>query len=157
MTKKCYIAYGSNLNIKQMRNRCPNAEIFGAGELDGYELLFKGSKTGAYLTIEKKEGSKVPFGVWKVDALDEKSLDRYEGYPSFYYKTEMQVKVRKFRDDAEVTVNAFVYIMHEDRKIAVPDRYYTNICAEGYEDFNFNFKALDVAFLKSLEVCKHGN
>ena len=54
-------------------------------------------------------------------------------------------------------VKAFVYIMHEDRKIAVPDRYYTNICAEGYEDFNFNFKALDVAFLKSLEVCKHGN
>lgn len=157
MAKKYYIAYGSNLNVKQMLHRCPNAEIFGAGELDDYELLFKGSKTGAYLTIEKKAGSKVPIGVWEVDATDEKALDRYEGYPSFYYKTDMEVKVRKFSDDSEVTIKAFVYIMYEDRKMAVPSRAYTSICFEGFDDFDLDFKAVEIAYEKCLEASKHGN
>ena len=57
-----------------------------------YELLFKGSKTGSYLTIEKKEGSTVPVVIWEVTESDEKSLDRYEGYPIFYYKKEMKLQ-----------------------------------------------------------------
>lgn len=61
--KKFYLAYGSNLNIWQMKHRCPSAEIVGTAEIKGYELLFKGSKTGSYLTIEKAENSSVPVGV----------------------------------------------------------------------------------------------
>ena len=52
--KKYYIAYGSNLNIRQMRNRCPGAKPVGITMIPNYELLYKGSKTGAYLTIERK-------------------------------------------------------------------------------------------------------
>lgn len=66
--KRYYIAYGSNLNIRQMRRRCPSARIIGTAELHGYELLFKGSRTGSYLTIEKKEGSTVPVAAWEVTA-----------------------------------------------------------------------------------------
>jgi hypothetical protein len=40
-----------------MAVRCPGARRIGTGGIDGYELLFKGSKTGAYLTIEKKKGA----------------------------------------------------------------------------------------------------
>ena len=54
MEKRYYIAYGSNLNIAQMRVRCPQARIIGTSEIKDYELLFKGSQTGSYLTIEKK-------------------------------------------------------------------------------------------------------
>lgn len=54
MEKRYYIAYGSNLNIRQMRMRCPGARIMGTSEIEDYELLFKGSQTGAYLTIEEK-------------------------------------------------------------------------------------------------------
>ena len=53
---KYYLAYGSNLNIRQMQMRCPGAKPVGTMVLKGYELLFKGSKTGSYLTIEKKKG-----------------------------------------------------------------------------------------------------
>ena len=53
--KRYYIAYGSNLNVGQMRMRCPHATILGTANLKGWELLFKGSKTGSYLTIEKSE------------------------------------------------------------------------------------------------------
>ena len=78
--KRYYIAYGSNLNVKQMKMRCPGATILGTTKLKNYELLFKGSKTGSYLTIEKKEGSTVPVVIWEVTERDEKYIDRYEGY-----------------------------------------------------------------------------
>ena len=89
--KRYYIAYGSNLNIRQMRIRCPHARVIGTAVIHDYELLFKGSRTGAYLTIEPKEGSEVPVAVWEVTESDEAALDRYEGYPAFYYKKEMAV------------------------------------------------------------------
>ena len=56
MPKRYYIAYGSNLNVEQMHYRCPDARIIGTATLDDWTLLFKGSKTGSYLTIEQKEG-----------------------------------------------------------------------------------------------------
>ena len=40
MEKRYYIAYGSNLNIAQMRVRCPQARIIGTSEIKDYELLF---------------------------------------------------------------------------------------------------------------------
>lgn len=46
MDKRYYIAYGSNLNVYQMRYRCPNARIIGTAIMLNYELLFKGIKTG---------------------------------------------------------------------------------------------------------------
>ena len=78
--KKYYLAYGSNLNVRQMRYRCPTAKPIGITAIPDYELLYKGSKTGSYLTIEKKKGSLVPIVVWEVTAADEKRLDAYEGY-----------------------------------------------------------------------------
>ena len=61
--KKFYLAYGSNLNMKQMQFRCPDARIVGTAEIPNYQLLFKGSKTGSYLTIEPKQGCTVPAAV----------------------------------------------------------------------------------------------
>ena len=97
MKKRYYIAYGSNLNIRQMRMRCPSARIIGTSEIPDYELLFKGSKTGSYLTIEPKEGSRVPVAAWEVSAEDELALDRYEGFPTFYYKKEMLLPIKGIR------------------------------------------------------------
>ena len=54
--KKLYIAYGSNMDEGQMAYRCPTARLLGQTEVEGYRLLFKGSLTGAYATIEPQEG-----------------------------------------------------------------------------------------------------
>ena len=51
MEKRYYIAYGSNLNVQQMRMRCPSARIIGTSVLEDHKLLFKGSKTGSYLSL----------------------------------------------------------------------------------------------------------
>ena len=76
-----YASYGSNLSVRQMLERCPDAIYVGTAELKGWRLLFKGSQSGSYLTIEKKKGRKVPVLVWKVSKRDEKKLDVYEGFP----------------------------------------------------------------------------
>ena len=151
--KKYYLAYGSNLNVRQMRFRCPNAVPVGTATLDGYRLLFKGSKTGAYLTVERHRGSTVPLGVWEVDETDEKNLDRYEGYPAFYYKKSVKLNVRSLYGDREQILDAFLYIMHEERPIGVPSDFYMDTCLEGYDTFYFDPGILLAAYDKSLEVC----
>lgn len=155
--KRYYIAYGSNLNVKQMKMRCPGATILGTAKLKNYELLFKGRKTGSYLTIEKKEGSTVPVVIWEVTESDEKSLDRYEGYPIFYYKKEMKLQYKGIRIGKRRTVNAFVYIMHEENPVGVPSIYYMKTCIDGYDTFYFDKNILINAYKKSMEMCSDEN
>ena len=154
MAKRYYIAYGSNLNIRQMRMRCPSARIIGTGEVPDYRLLFKGSKTGAYLTIEPWTGSSVPVVAWEVSAEDELALDRYEGCPTFYYKAELKLPVKGIRTGKVRSRRVFVYIMHEDRDLGIPSRYYVNTCLEGYSAFGFDEGVLADAFRISLEGCR---
>ena len=151
MKKKCYIAYGSNLNVQQMQMRCPYATVLCTAELEDWELLFKGSKTGSYLTIEPAEGYSVPVAVWEVTPIDEVSLDRYEGFPRFYYKTEMTVKVTGIRSGAKSRRTGFVYIMDENRKAGTPRRYYMDVCRQGYKTFGFDTETLEEALRYSKE------
>lgn len=153
MKKRYYIAYGSNLNIRQMRMRCPSARIIGTSEIPNYELLFKGSKTGSYLTIEPKNGSTVPVAAWEVNAEDEAALDRYEGYPAFYYKTEMTLPIKGIRSGKMRNRKCFVYIMHEDRPLGIPSGYYVATCLEGYDSFEFDEKYLYDAIENSRRDC----
>lgn len=142
MSKRYYIAYGSNLNIPQMRMRCPGARIIGTSVIEDYQLLFKGSKTGSYLTIEPMEGAEVPVVIWEVTETDEKALDRYEGYPNFYYKKEMTLDIKGIRTGKVRRRDAFVYIMHEERELGIPSWYYVNTCLDGYRAFGFDEKYL---------------
>ena len=150
---KYYLAYGSNLNIRQMQMRCPGAKPVGTMVLEDYELLFKGSKTGSYLTIEQCEGGTVPVVVWEVTESDETALDRYEGFPNFYYKTEMELPVKCWKTDKTKTLTAFVYIMHEDRQIGMPTIRYVQTCLEGYRTFRFDENTLYDAIEKSRRYC----
>lgn len=153
MQKRYYIAYGSNLNIRQMRMRCPNATILGTANLTGWELLFKGSKTGSYLTIEECKDGIVPVVIWEVTAPDETALDRYEGFPTFYYKKDIKLKYKGIRTGKRRTVTAFAYIMHEERPIGIPSNFYMRTCLEGYDTFYFDKSILLDAYDKCREVC----
>ena len=80
----------------------------------------------------------MPVVIWEVDKTDEKALDRYEGYPTFYYKKDIKVQYKGVRTGNRRTVTAFAYIMHEERQIAVPSLFYLNTCLEGYDTFYFD-------------------
>ena len=146
MEKRYYLAYGSNLNVRQMMIRCPSARMIGTATIEDYRLMFKGSKTGSYLTIEPEEGCSVPVGVWEVSEADELALDRYEGFPTFYYKKELELPITGIRTGQVRRRKAFVYIMHEDRLLGVPSNMYMRICMEGYMDFGFNYDTLWEAY-----------
>lgn len=148
---KRYLAYGSNLNIPQMLRRCPDARIIGTAVIPDYRLLFKGSKTGSYLTIEPAEGFSVPVAVWDVSEDDEAALDRYEGYPSFYYKAEMTLPIKGIRSGKVRNRKAFIYIMHEERAFGVPSPTYVRTCRQGYHAFGFDDDLLDEALVFSAD------
>ena len=154
MKKRYYLAYGSNLNVHQMMYRCPTARIIGTAVIPDYQLLFKGSKTGSYLTIEPKEGSSVPVAVWSVENLDERRLDAYEGYPRFYYKKEMRLPITGIKTGTVRLRDAFVYIMHEERRLGTPSDFYLQTCIEGYHNFGFDPNVLFEAYRYSTEGTK---
>lgn len=138
-----YLAYGSNLNKKQMKLRCPTAKVVGTAEIKDFTLRFRGSRTGAYLTIEKQYGSAVPVAVWAVTGADVKALDRYEGYPNFYYKKTFTLEVNGSPTEC------FAYIMHEYRPLGIPTKRYVETCIEGYGDFGFDKRILIQAVRES--------
>ena len=78
MSKRLYVAYGSNLNIRQMKYRCPGAKLYGTGVIEDYALQFKGQPHGAFATIAPKEGACVPVAVWEISKQNEQALDCYE-------------------------------------------------------------------------------
>lgn len=152
---KYYLAYGSNLSVGQMLRRCPSAIYVGYSDLPGYRLLFRGSQTGSYLTIEPMKKRTVPVLVWMVEDEDEAALDRYEGYPRFYRKETMKVLLRSFVNPLMVQeVEAFVYIMDESRPLGVPTKDYYMVCLEGYVRFGFDHTILERAYRESGGVKK---
>ena len=140
--KRYYIAYGSNLNVTQMVRRCPGAKPIGTAELEHNTLYFRGSGSGYYLTIEPKIGSRVPVAVWEVTAEDEKALDRYEGYPRFYYKHDFDLAVTLLDSRTTKELRCFAYIMTEGRDVGLPTPYYMETCIQGYRDFGFDTRIL---------------
>lgn len=145
MSKRLYVAYGSNLNISQMKYRCPGAKLYGTGEISGYELQFKGQPHGAFATIASKEGASVPVAVWEISQKNEQALDRYEGYPSHYFKQDVPVQL-----DGE-EVSAMVYIMNLKVGFGLPSPYYYQTVLEGYHDCGLDTAALEEAVKDSAQ------
>ncbi len=144
--QRLYLAYGSNLNTRQMSRRCPDARVAGTAELSGWRLMYKGSGSGNYLTVERAEGYKVPVAVWAVSGQDEENLDRYEGYPVFYYKKELEILLHDTATDEKRRATAFIYIMHEERSLGRPTERYMKTCREGYDGFGFDQAILKEAY-----------
>ena len=136
------IAYGSNLCEERMKNRCPDSRVFGTSVIMGYRMLFKRSCTGYYATIEQDANCEVPVVIYKMSAMDEARLDRFEGYPRYYRKQEFLLPVwglkgKKLKNRRQ----CIAYIMHEDRILGYPTHDYFRLIDEGYERWGFD-KAL---------------
>lgn len=132
---KYYLAYGSNLNKRQMKSRCPDAVPVGSCVVNDFELVFRG-----VATIEPKPGESVQCGIWKISPEDEKHLDVYEGYPRLYVKQDFRVSVKG------KTVTAMAYVMTDGiRPKSPPSTGYLLTIAEGYDDFGLDDKPLTIA------------
>lgn len=141
-----YVAYGSNLNIQQMAHRCPTAKLHATGVIKDYELQFKGHPQSAFATISKKLGAEVPVAVWEIQKADEYFLDRYEGFPSHYFKRDVPVELNDGRE-----INAMVYIMNLRQNFGMPSTHYYKTVLQGYLDCKLDTNALTTALGESTQ------
>ena len=141
---KLYVAYGSNMDLNQMVFRCPNSRYYGTGVIEDYRLMYK----SRYATIEPEKDYKVPVVIFEISKADETMLDRYEGYPTFYEKKMIKVKME------DKIVEAMVYIMKNGNYFALPEpTYYINM-EESYKIFGFDMEILEESLIYSFKKVK---
>ena len=64
MKDRYYFAYGSNMNLEQMKYRCPAAEVVENVRLENYRLAFRGRAPGnGVATVLPEKGSYVECGL----------------------------------------------------------------------------------------------
>lgn len=143
MNKRLYIAYGSNLHIKQMSFRCPQSKPVGTATLKDHRLVFQGSAFGAHANVIPEAGQEVPVVIWQISQRDEAMLDRYEGVAGGYYTKEYMTI-----DLNGEQVEALIYIM-TPHGYGLPSDIYLNTIKEGYGDFNLPIKCLNEAVVHS--------
>lgn len=132
--KNLYFAYGSNLNKEQMLARCPGAKPVSAAVLPDHKLTYRGNWRGnGVANIEPDKGSHIEGAVYEIDTKDLAALDRYEGYPNLYYRTDITV------DTPGGAVRAFAYFMHTERyRPAMPNQGYFNTILKGFQDWGLH-------------------
>lgn len=147
--ERLYIAYGSNLNLEQMKHRCPTAEVVGTAVLRNWRLMFRGGSHSAVATIERSQSSQVPVLVWRLQPQDELALDHYEGFPFLYRKETLRVTLNGKQ------VYAMIYIMNEsNHPYGMPSVWYLSTIKAGYQSAGFDIGVLSGAVRKSKEAMK---
>ena len=125
-----YFAYGSNLNLFQMKRRCKDSVFLKKYELKGYRLNFRSKYRAA--DIEKSKNSLVPGALFEISKSDEKKLDVYEDFPILYTKIYFKYYNKK----------VMTYIMVRKSKFRYPTEKYLNVIKQGYKDCNLDKKYL---------------
>lgn len=142
--ERLYFAYGSNINLDQMAYRCPKAVPIKPVVLSGYELTFRG---GGVATVIPKKDSTVLGLMWSITPDCERSLDRYEGYPNYYHKTDVAVT------DPETGKIYYTMMYEMDERYkepAIPSAGYYGGIVEGYRQNGMDTRPL-YASLKKVE------
>lgn len=84
-----YFAYGSNMDPKQMRERCPGATSAGQATLPGYRFLINARGKA---TVTPSVGAKVVGVLWHVTPKHLVALDEKEGTKhGTYARSEIEV------------------------------------------------------------------
>ena len=129
-----YFAYGSNLNKKQMLERCPDSKSRFVATLRNYKLVFVGWSRqwrGGVASIKPFRGERVLGALYELSDRDLRRLDSYEGYPGSYNR----LKVTVFDEDGE-SVEAITYIKSEQAEEIQPSKEYLSLVQQGYRDWD---------------------
>ena len=133
-----YVAYGSNLDVKQMAYRCPHANVVGTGTIQDYKFVFD-----VHADIRKAKGNNVKVVVWDIDEYDLESLDMYEGYPVYYIRKKINVDM----DDGATITNAIVYVMNNHEEYFMPTNDYLKVIINSYKYWGFDINIVHNALI----------
>ena len=131
-----YFAYGSNLNLFQMKRRCKDSIFLKKYQLNGYKLNFRSKYRSA--DIEKNKNSSVPGALFEISKSDEKKLDIYEDYPILYKKLYFPYNNKK----------VMTYTMVNKTEFRYPTERYLNVVKQGYKDCKLDMNFLNKALNK---------
>tara|TARA_B100001057_G_scaffold451785_1_gene495172 strand:- start:316 stop:717 length:402 start_codon:yes stop_codon:yes gene_type:complete len=131
-----YFAYGSNLNLSQMKRRCKDSVYLKKINLENFRLTFRSRYRAA--DIEPKKNSLVPGGLFEISKSDEKKLDLYEDYPILYKKYYFILDGRK----------VMTYTMVKKTPFRFPTERYLNVVKRGYLDCKLDKKFLNRALVE---------
>ena len=126
-----YFAYGSNLNWKQMMERCPDSKPKFIATLHHYQLVFVGWSRqwrGGVASIRRFRGEKVLGAIYEVSEECLRRLDRYEG--SDYHRLNVKVN-----DEDGEPIEAIAYINHRQGEEMKPSPEYLSVIQQGYKDW----------------------
>ncbi len=128
-----YFAYGSNLNRKQMAERCPGSKPVFRATLPNHKLVFTGWSRkwrGGTATVRPAQGAKVLGGVYEVSEGDLKKLDGFEDVPQASNRVMKNV-VKDGGDWVEVVL----YVKKEPAEETKPSPDYLTLVKQGYKDW----------------------
>ncbi len=126
-----YFAYASNLNRKQMTERCPDSKPIVAATLHHYKLVFTGWSRewrGSVASIRPIRGEKVRGAIYQVTEECLKRLDRAKG--SDYRRLNVIVN----NEDNE-PMEAVTYINQKVTPESKPSPQYLAVIQQGYKDW----------------------
>ena len=124
-SKIMYFAYGSNMCIRQMNERCPNNSKIGIGQLSGYRWIIS---TRGYANVVKSSNDDVWGVIYKISIQDEAKLDGYEGVSTkCYLKENLDILI-----DRRIK-NCLTYV-DPITEIGIPSYTYSNTINEGILD-----------------------
>ena len=125
-----YFAYGSNLNQKQMKKRCPDSKPLFTAILPNYKLVFIGWSRqwrGGVASIKPLRGDRVRGAIYDVTGACLQRLDRYEsGYS--------RINVTVIGEDDE-PFEAITYVKTGQLEDATPSKEYLVIIQQGLRDW----------------------
>ncbi len=125
-----YFAYGSNLNQKQMKERCPDSKPLFTAVLPNYKLVFvdwSRQWRGGVASIKLFRGERVRGAIYEVTEACLQRLDRYEsGYN--------RLKITVIGEDDE-PIEAVTYVKTGRLEDATPSKEYLAIIQQGLRDW----------------------
>ena len=147
-----YFAYGSNLDLIQMKRRCPSSRLISKGALSCYRLTFNKFSSGwggGVADVIQDQGSKVWGLVFEISDTDLKRLDRYEGYHKD--ETSLYERWKTVIDTPNGQVSdVWVYTVVEKQKFVKPTLEYLQIIKDAAKKWNFPKAYLMLAYLDAL-------
>jgi len=134
-----YFAYGSNLDLPQMKRRCPSSKLISKGSLSGYRLTFNRFSSGwggGVADVIREPGSKVWGLVFEISDSDLERLDRYEG--CYKEQTSLYERWKAVIDIPNGQVcDVWVYTVVEKQKFVPPTSEYLQIIKDAAVKWNF--------------------
>lgn len=121
-----YFAYGSNMDMDQMRDRCPDSRPTANARLDSFRIIIN---SRGVATIVKDDSSTVHGMLWQLSPPDEDNLDYYEGVKYGLYSKEYFRVQAEGGEDGE----ALIYIA-SDRVEGEPGGGYMRRILEAAQD-----------------------